>query len=64
VLLGELLVVFETGRRQAQIHAELLEFQHSVRVYLPISVMEQGGEPLPLVAPFCVGARISADEHG
>jgi hypothetical protein len=64
VLLGELLVVFETGRRQGHIHAELPEFQHSAWVYFPISVMEHGVEPLPPVAPFCVGARISADEHG
>jgi hypothetical protein len=31
VLQGELLVVFEIGRRQAKIHAELPELQHSAR---------------------------------
>ena len=64
VLLGELLVVFKTGKRQVQIHAELPELQHCARLYFPISDMEHGVEPLPPVAPFCVGARISADEHG
>ena len=64
VLLGELLVVFTTSKRQAQILAELPELQHCARIYFPISAMEHGVEPLPPVAPFCVGARISADEHG